>query len=126
MEAKEWIMIVSALIMATGWFVTGYLNRQKDVAQKRMEYRLEALEAFLPVWFFIQKNPAPFSDPDFLTKLENARGKFQLYCFQDEIDLMESFIKSCEENDLSCANASLEKLVPLVRSRIRAELKINA
>lgn len=126
METKEWIMIVSALIVATGWFVTGHLNRQKDIAQRRMEYRLEALEAFLPVWFSIQENSAPFSDVSFLAKLENARSKFHLYCYQDEIDLMEGFIKSCENQNLTGANASLEKLMPLVRSRIRAELKINA
>jgi len=49
MEVKDWITLAAAFIVAIGWFVTGYLNRVKDVAQKRLEYRLKALETFLPV-----------------------------------------------------------------------------
>jgi len=122
MEPKEWIMIVSALIVAIGWFVTGYLNRKKDIAQKRLEYRLRALEAFLPVWFSIQKNSMPFTDPKFIDKLENARSKLQLYGLDDEIQQMERFIKYIEKKDLPNANAVLIELVKLVRSRIRKEL----
>lgn len=60
MEVKDIMLIIlfPALIVAIGWFVTGYLNRIKDVAQKRLDYRLKALESFLPVWFDIQKNSA--------------------------------------------------------------------
>jgi len=126
MQIENWITIASACIVAAGWFVTGYLNRVKDVAQKRLEYRLEALKAFLPVWFSIQKNSAPFSDPGFLAQLEDARAKFQIYGFKDEIELMEKFIKAIEEQKLNDANNALGQLVPLVRSRIRDELKINA
>lgn len=125
MEINHWISISSALIVAAGWFVTGALNRSKDVAQKRLDYRLATLEAFLPVWFTIQKCGEPFaSDPNFLEKLENTRSKFQLYGLQDEIDTMEQFILAIEKQNLSGANTALEKLVPLVRSRIRKELKL--
>lgn len=126
MEVKDWITIVSACIVAVGWFVTGYLNRVKDVAQKRLEYRLKALEAFLPVWFLIQKNGAPFTQPEFLSQLEDARSKFQLYGFKDEIDLMELFISAIEHKNLTEANTALKKLVPLVRCRIRKELNIKS
>ena len=122
MGAKEWIMIGSVFIVTLGWFVTGYLNRKKDIAQKRLEYRLEALEAFLPVWFSIQKNSAPFTDPKFIDKIENARSKFQLYGLNDEIQQMETFIEYIEKKDLSKANTALAELVVLVRSRIREEL----
>ncbi len=125
MEINHWISIASASIVATGWFVTGYLNRSKDVAQKRLDYRLTALEAFLPVWFTIQKHSAPFADPRFLDRLEDARSKFQLYGLQDEIGTMEQFVSAIEQGDLPGANAVLGKLVPLVRSRIRKELKIG-
>ncbi|MDY0186030.1 MAG: hypothetical protein RBR43_09145 [Desulfuromonadaceae bacterium] len=125
MEVRDWITIVSAFIVAIGWFVTGYLNRVKDVAQKRLEYRLKALEAFLPVWFAIQKNGAPFTQSGFLAQLEDARSKFLLYGFKDEIDSMEQFIAAVENSDLPAANKALNSLVPLVRSRIRAELKMS-
>lgn len=126
MEVKDWITIASAFIVAIGWFVTGYLNRVKDVAQKRLEYRLKALEAFLPVWFTIQKKSTPFTEPEFLTQLEDARSKFQLYGFKDEIDLMEQFISAIENQNIQAANTALGNLIPLVRSRIRKELKISA
>ena len=77
MKTENWITIASALIVALGWFVTGYLTRKKDVAQRRLEYRMKALEAFLPVWFTIQRNSAPFSQPGFLALVEDARSKFQ-------------------------------------------------
>lgn len=125
MEIKDWITLASALIVAIGWFVTGYLNRVKDVAQKRLEYRMKALESFLPVWFLIQKNGAPFAQPDFIKQLELARSNMQLYGCQDEINLMEQFIEAIEQRNLPEANETLGKLVPLVRTRIREELKIK-
>ena len=129
MKIENWITVASAfiaaLIVAIGWLVTGHLNRKKDVAQRRLEYRLKALEAFLPVWFTIQKKSAPFLQPGFLALLEDARSKFQLYGYTDEIALMESFIHSVESQDLSGANVALGKLVPLVRARIRKELEID-
>lgn len=126
METKDWIALGSALIVALGWLVTGYLNRAKDVAQKRLEFRLKALESFLPVWFSIQKNGAPFTDPRFMLLLEDARSRFQLYGFKDEIALMEKFISAIEGQNLQAANAALGSLVDIVRTRIRKELKISA
>ncbi len=76
MTISNWIMIISAIIVAIGWFVTGYLSRMQDVAQKRLEYRIDALKSFLPVWFTIQINPEPFTDPSFLTKLEEASSNY--------------------------------------------------
>jgi hypothetical protein len=125
MTTANWISIVSASIVALGWFVTGYLNRRKDVAQKRLEHRLEALKSFLPVWFSIQKSKTPFNQPGFLQMLETARGNFQLYGYEDEISAMEEFISACENQNLQQANSSLSRLMPLVRDRIRNELEID-
>jgi hypothetical protein len=126
MSTDNWIMVLSAVIVAVGWFVTGYLNRLQDISQKRLEYRLEALKSFLPVWFSIQRNNAPFTQPDFLQKLETARSNFQLYGYQDEINLMERFIVAIEQNNLENANAALSELVPLVRQQIRKQIGLNA
>jgi len=124
MTTDNWIMLFSALIVAVGWFVTGYLNRLQDISQKRMEYRLKALKSFLRVWFAIQRNPAPFNQPDFLPKLERARSNFQLYGYPDEIRAMEEFIGAIEQQNLEGANAALARLVPLVRERIREQLRL--
>ena len=125
MSVDNWIMVISAIIVAVGWFVTGYLNRLQDIALKRLEYRLEALKSFLPVWFSIQENSAPFTQPDFLPKLETARSNFQLYGYQDEIDLMEGLIGAFEKKDIEIANAALDELVPLVGQRIRKQIGLN-
>jgi hypothetical protein len=128
-DTKDWIALGAALggalIVAIGWWVTGWQNRRKDVAQRRLDFRLQALESFLPVWFIIEDNPAPFTNPNFLDKLVKARTKFQLYGLQDEIDVFESLVAAIESKDLAQANLALVRLVPLVRARIRSELEID-
>lgn len=126
MTVDNWITVMSAIIIAAGWFVTGYLNRLQSISQKRLEYRLETLKSFLPVWFTIQQNGAPFLEPGFLGKLETTRANFQLYGYQDEINCIESFISAVERRQLENANTALAQLVPLVQERIRKELKLNA
>ena len=126
METKDWIAIAAALIVAIGWFVTGWLNRVKDVQQKRLEYRLRALDSFLSVWYVIDGNSAPFSDPNFLPRLTACRTNFQLYGLADEIERFERFIKAIEDRDLPSANEVLRALLSLVRGRVRQELQIGA
>ncbi|MDD5300511.1 MAG: hypothetical protein PHD65_08455 [Gallionella sp.] len=126
MEVKDWITIASAFIIAIGWFVTGYLNRVKDVAQKRLEYRLKTLEAFLPVWFAIVNDNAALLQPEILAQFEDARRKFHLYGYKDENELMDQLVLAIGNKKPEEFTTALRKLVPLVRSRIRDELKINA
>lgn len=125
METKDWISIASAFIIATGWFVTGYLNRIKDIAQKRLEYRLKALEAFLPVWFAIGKDGNAFSNPELFVQFDHARAMFHLYGYSDENILMEQLTSALREKNITKFNDALQTLTPLVRSRIRKELEIS-
>ncbi len=122
MEIKDYITISSVIIIIVGWFINGYINRKHEIAKKRLEYRMDSLESFLKVWFFIQKNSNPFSDPIFLPLLEKARSNFQLYGETDEIDNFEKFIKKLETKDIIGANKALGELVPLVKNKIRKEL----
>jgi len=124
METKDWITLVSVIALIIGWFVNGYLNRKNEIAKKRFEYRMNALQSFLPVWFFIQKNSEPFADSSFLPLLEKSRSEFQLYGTDEEINLFEKFIKGIEQKNLDSANTALHKLVPLIRGNIRKELDI--
>jgi hypothetical protein len=125
MEIKEWITLLAAFIVAMGWFVTGHLNRVKDVAQKRLQYRLETLEAFLPIGMSLQKKEDPFNSPEFCKQFEDAQVKFQLYGFEDEAKLMSSFTKSLLSKNQNEAEGYYRELASLVRARIRNELKIN-
>lgn len=125
LEPKDWITLFSVLIIITGWFVNGYLNRKNEIAKKRLDYRLPALLSFFKVWSVITKNGKPFSDPTFLPLIEEARSSISMYGDEDEIILYEKFIRSIEKSELENANKALEELVPLMRSRIRKELNIK-
>lgn len=126
MNTDNWVTIAgfttAGSLVAIGWFVTGYLNRSKDVALKRMEYRLAALQGALPILF---ATGAPFAQPGFAEQLADVRSKFQLYGSNDEIDAMERFISAVERRDLQGANNALNNLKPLVRTRIGRELNLD-
>jgi len=119
-------MISSATIVVVGWFVNGFLNRRHEVAKKRMECRLEALNSFLPVFFSIQKHQNPFvDDSDLLSNLESARSKFQIYGQSDEIELFESLVKAIESQNVEIFLTKAQELVHLVRQRIRCQIGLN-
>jgi hypothetical protein len=127
LQPPNLISLLAALIVMGGWYVTAVFNRRKDIAQKRTDLRLKALEAVLDVWFGIQASGGnPWADPRFLDLLANARSKVGLYGFQDEIVVMEAFISSIEQKKLLEANAGLQRLVDLTRNRIREELQLPA
>lgn len=127
LKLKDLIPLISVLVVVSGWFINNILNRNHEIAKKRLEYRLSALESFLPVWFSMQKSPKPFEDdPDLLNKIESARSQIQLYGKRDEIEGMEKFIESLESNDIENGVKRLNEFVLLVKNRIRVELKLNS
>jgi hypothetical protein len=125
MEIKEWIMIISAISVITGWFINSYLNRRHEISKKRLEYRLETLHSFLPVYLSISSSSDPFkNDKKLNDKLMNARVNFQLYGYQDEAQLFQNFVTALEKADTNEATIVINKLMQLTRSRIRNELKL--
>jgi len=124
METSYVLYILTILLFPLGWLATNVLNEAKETREKRLEYRLLMLHSFLPLWFIIQKDGAPFTNPTFLPQLEDVRSKFLIYGKKDEIVLFEDFIKAIEKKDLIAANKALSILVPFVKDRIRKELKI--
>jgi hypothetical protein len=127
---KDYIPIIAAilggLIVALGWFRTAHLNRANNIHLKRLDYRIKALESFLPVWREIEKDGLAFSKPDVIDKLSAARESFHLYGTQTDIDLIEALVKAVENKDLSAANKALPPLVALIKQGVRGELRIGA
>ncbi len=119
------VAIFSAVIIIVGWFINSHLNRKNNIAQKRFEYRMGALKSFIDVFYIIEKNSSPFSDPSFLPLLEKARTNFSLYGENDEIKQFERFIYCCKNGNAENATIELNKLVSLVREKIRKELGIS-
>lgn len=125
MEIKDWIMIISAVIVVTGWFINSYLNRRHEISKKRLEYRLETLHSFLPVYLSISSSLQPFKDDESLNdKIVNARVNFQLYGYQDESKLFQDFVIAIEKPDVNEVTIAVNKLIKLTRARIRDELKL--
>lgn len=128
MVISDGIAITSALIVTVGWFVTNHLMRKSEVAKERRSYRLDMLHSFYPIIFFIQKKDykiSPGKEAEELKKLlAEARPKFLLYGYNDEIDayekLVESFLTEDNEAKVDCLN----KVADIVRKRIRSELNL--
>jgi hypothetical protein len=127
---KEYIPIVAAMlggvIVSIGWFVTGKLNRSNNIDLKRLDYRIRALESFLPVWTEIEKDGAALSRADVVEKLATARRSFHLFGAEADVQKIEALVVAVERKDLAAANKALSPIVALMKSGIRTELRINA
>jgi hypothetical protein len=126
MEVSNLGLIISTSVVVVGWFTTSYLNRRHEKIKKQLEYRLITLESFLLVQkSFLSGSTAPFEDDkDLKKKIENSRHYFQLYGYQDELDLYENFIKSLELSSIPDTVENINKLITIVRDRIRKELSL--
>lgn len=122
MNYSEYIAVFSVIAVITGWFISGYVNRRNEIAKMRLNYRMRTLKMVLDIKCFIEKNPSPFSDPDFLSNLENTRKNMTLYGEKDEKDIFEMFISSCEKQNLEKANKALRDMTGLALKRIRKGL----
>jgi len=118
--------ILGGLVVALGWYRTGHLNRANNIHLKRLDYRIKALESFLPVWREIQKDGGALTKPDVIEKLATARESFHLYGTQGDIDLIEKLVEAIESKDLDAANKALPPLVNLIKQGVRGELQIVA
>jgi hypothetical protein len=85
-----------------------------------MEYRLDALHSFLPIFFAITEDRC--TDPAFPGRLAAARTKFQLYCTRDEIDAYERLIATISACDNGAYTKAVADLARLAREGIRGEL----
>ena len=123
MNIHDWITISAAAIVVVGWFVNSTLNRRHEIAKKRMEYRLDALHSFLPVFFALNENRA--ADPSFAQNLAAARTKFQLYCHKDEIDSYERLVTTIEARNIEACRDAMSDLMRLVGGGVRRELGLE-
>jgi hypothetical protein len=124
MDIHDWITISSVAIVVVGWFVNGLLNRQHEIAKKRMEYRLDALQSFLPAFFAITESSV--SGHELSEIIEQANIKFQLYCYKDEIDAFMRLTNACHAQDNKAYTDAVRELARLVREGIRGELGLDA
>jgi len=129
MEVSNLGLIISTSVIVIGWFVNSYFNRKHEKIKKRMEYRLMTLQSFMLIKNSFTSSSRPFDDDvNLKKKIEDARINFQLYGYQDELDLFEQFIKALEEASIPKTVETINKLIKLTTDRLREELvlpKIN-
>lgn len=124
MTVHDWIEIIGFSTVVIGWFVNSYLNRRHEIAKKRMEYRMDALQSFLPL-FFILQSEVKSGGIDLNKALSETRTKFQLYCNNEEINAYECLIQSIAKRDDAEFTDALRNLIQLVREGIRKELGLT-
>ncbi len=123
MEIRDWITVVSVVIVVTGWFVNSFLNRRHEISKKRMDYRLDALHSFLPVLFAIQENRA--ADEKFSKDIASCWTKFQLYCYKNEAKEFEKLITAIRNKDEKAYAESLRRVTRIVQAQVRKELGLD-
>ena len=122
---QEYSIIISSTIIIIGWGGNSYFQRKHEILKKRLDFRLEMLHSFLPVFKSISSSNNPFKDDNKLNeKIIDSRIKFQLYGLKDEIDLFNLFVNSIEKADTQLATKNINELIKLIRNRIRKELNL--
>jgi hypothetical protein len=132
---KGWQTLIAAIIVIIGWFVNSKLNRNAEIAKRRLEYRLTALKSVVEdILFEISKGANnAFTQPDFKNRLEKARATIQMYGYRKEIDIYEEFIAAInlvantdaeKQNKLNKINECMSKLTIILES-LRTELGLE-
>lgn len=124
MEISHWISTVAALIVAFGWLVTGYLNRINNIALKRLDYRIKALESFSLISNDIKTKKE--LDDEFIAKHTQVVNNFKLYAYENEkiqLDKLTSTLKG--EIDQNKVTKALRESEELIHDSIRKELRFN-
>ena len=56
MIIKDYVVVLSAIIVVVGWFVNSYLNRKHEIAKKRIDHRLDALKSYISFYVKAEKS----------------------------------------------------------------------
>ena len=132
---KGWQTLIAAIIVIIGWFVNSKLNRNAEIAKRRLEHRITALKSVVEnILFEISKGANnAFAQPDFKERLEKARATIQMYGYRNEIDVYEEFIRAINleantdaetQNKLKKINECMPKLTIILES-LRTELGLE-
>ncbi len=126
MEVRDWVTLGSALIIVLGWFVNSWLNRKHEIAKKKLEYRLNALQSFMPLASLLVSNNPDHTDVGSFDKLWGAYINIQLYGTEKEVVLMNQLYESIKDKDLQKMKVVYPQLYDCIRANLRKELGIKS
>ena len=127
--SKEYITLVSAILVVIGWFVNSYLNRKHEIFKKRLDYRLKMLESYKDVGEALERlfnNGDQNLADDFVSKLEKAQINFLLYGTKKEIELINKITEHASKNEYIEMKNKSAALMKLVRNNLRSELGLKS
>ena len=132
MDADNWITIASVIIVVTGWFINGWLNRKHEIFKKRIDCRLEMFNSYFTYAFTLEKllNPKntdnkPELVKELIEKLEVAQVKILLYGTQKEVDLVNKIMAHAQSNSHSDMKDTTAILVRLISENMRSQLGLT-
>ena len=118
MTLQDWILIVSASIVVIGWFVNSWLKRRQEIANRRSDFRIETLKAYIAFYLEAQEKKS-------LDGFNDVQVAFYLYGYKDEIDLIKQIadIVTTDSNNPEWLKLMTELNI-LIRNRLRKELRL--
>ena len=110
------------LIVVIGWFVNNWLTRKHEISKKRTEYRISTLRSFIAISQVLNFDQKNFDSK----KMQDVQVEFNIFGYQDEIDLINNLVCSLSKKELDTASKLLPKLTNLIRNRLRKELGLGS
>ena len=128
MEVRDWVTLASAVVIVIGWFVNSWLNRKHEISKKRLEYRMKALESFMPFAFsFSGGGENPFGkDPELWEKLKLVNANIGIYGSAKEQEMMSNLVDAFTEHNIVRVKEIYPQLYECVRKQLRKELNIDS
>ena len=125
MEVPDWVTLVPVLIIVSGWVINSWLNRRHEIAKKRLEYRMKALESFLPFAYSAQKVFNLGQDePELVEKLWTVYVNIHIYGSEQEIKLIDDVYTAYRDKNVEKFQSSYSPLYDYLRNSLRKELKL--
>jgi hypothetical protein len=129
MDTGNWITIASVIVVVSGWFINGWLNRKHEMFKKRTDFRLEMFNSYTSYAFALEKllNPKNTSNQgelvkELIEKLEVAQVKILLYGTQKEVELVNEITNYAQSNSHLEMKNTTASLMRLISENIRSQL----
>ena len=120
MELKDWITLISVIIVIVGWFANSYLNRRHEIFKKRLDYRLKMLDSYVQVAAALVKN-----SPNFVDLLGEAQVQILLFGTEEEVKKIKVVVEAAKNNNHSDLFNISGQLMQLIRNNLRSELNLK-
>jgi len=134
MEIKEWVPVVSVVVVVVGWIINGILNKRHEIFKKRLDFRLKMLDSYILAAIALERLVQCRAGVDkieeltreFLGKLEDAQVQILIYGSSGEISAINEIVGFAEKNGHNNLKIKSNEFMNIVRKNIRKELRMKA